>query len=364
MAKKKSAKAASQADAPAPDTARPRGAATGTPLPSDERSRFILFTLQGKPRACYAIDRSGLAVGQEPPGKATAHSILVIDRSGSMHGVIEDTKDTLVKLLTLDEYANAGLLVTLLSYSGRGDLITHFERAPVSAIMKRDSSQLKAIKAIRTAGLTSPSQAMELADKLVRDDELTGITLHSDGYANDPSANSEAKALERLCEAWSRKAVFVNTIAYSDYSDFRLLAKIANAASGVCVKAGSIKQVFDAMSETARLLSGKLVPPVEVQLGQEYEYQVFLSRSAGKLVGAAETLRLRGLRPEDDAAVYKFPTDRRGGVRQDEAPGLAGERAGGGLRPARSWPRAISTRRSTPWPAPSTRPCSTSTAGR
>ena len=306
MAKKRPAKAADQADAPAPDTARPRGASTAAALPSDERSRFVLSTLQGKPRACYAVQRAALDVQPPPAGQATAHSILVLDRSGSMTGVIEDTKDTLVKLLTLDEYANAGLLVTLLSYSGRGDLVAHFERVPVAQIMKRDSAQLKAIKAIRTAGLTSPSQAMELADKLVRDDELTAITLHSDGYANDPSANSEAKALERLCEAWSRKAVFVNTIAYSDYSDFRLLAKIANAASGVCVKAGSIKQVFDAMSETARLLSGKLVPPLEVPLEPENEYQVFLSRSAGKLVGAAGTLRLRGLKPEDDAAVYKF----------------------------------------------------------
>ncbi|MBY0229491.1 MAG: VWA domain-containing protein [Gemmataceae bacterium] len=306
MAKKKSVKAASQADAPAPDTAIPKGAPTGAPLPSEARSRFALYTLQGKPRAWYAVDRSALDVAAQPVGKATAHSILVIDRSGSMCGVIEDTKDTLVKLLTLQEYHDANLLVTLLSYSGRGDLVKHFERVPIGDIMKRDSAQLKAIRAIRTAGLTSPSQAMEAADKMIRDDELTAITLHSDGYANDPSANSEAKALERLCEGWSQKAVFVNTIAYSDWSDFRLLAKIANAASGTCVKAGSIAQVFDSLNETAKLLSGRLVPPLEVPLEKEYEYQCFLSRAAAKLVGGAGTLHLRGLNPEDDATVYKY----------------------------------------------------------
>src|SRR5262249_55510209 len=99
--------------------------------------------------------------------------------------------------------------------------------------------------------------------------------------------------------------IFVNTIAYSDYSDFRLLSKIANAGSGVCVKAGNIKQVFDALNETAKLLGGKLTPPIEVPLEKEYEYQVFLSRSAGKMMGAAGPLHVGALRPEDDNPINK-----------------------------------------------------------
>src|SRR5262249_15575779 len=38
----------------------------------------------------------------------------------------------------------------------------------------------------------------------------------------------------------------------------------------------------------------------------EYDYQVFLSHSAGKLLGSAGPLHIRGLRPEDDSAIYKF----------------------------------------------------------
>ncbi len=304
MARKKSAPA--QAAAPAPETAVPRAAGTGSPLKTAAKGRFTLFNLMGQERAHYAVDRSQIPAPAEPPGKTTAHSIIVIDRSGSMCGIIEDTKDTLVKLLTLEEYNNANLLVTLLSYSGQGDLIKHFERAPISDIMKRDSSFIKQVKAIRTAGLTSPSQAMRMAGGMVKDDELTAITLHSDGYANDPSSNSETKALEQLCEQWAERPIFVNTIAYSDYSDFRLLSKIANAASGTCIKAGNIKQVFDALSETAKLLSGRLTPPIEEPLSPEYDYQVFLSHSAGKLLGSSGPLHIRGLRPEDDTAIYKY----------------------------------------------------------
>ncbi len=52
-----------------------------------------------------------------PPKKKTvAHSILVVDRSGSMASAMADTRNTLLKLLTLDEYAQFDLLVTLISY--------------------------------------------------------------------------------------------------------------------------------------------------------------------------------------------------------------------------------------------------------
>src|SRR5262249_262263 len=167
MARKKPAKAAPQADAPSPETQVPRAAETGAALKTAPRSRFTLYNLMGKERAYYAVDRREIPPPSEPPGKTTAHSIIVIDRSRSMYGIIDDTKDKLIKLLTLEEYNNANLLVSLLSYSGRGDLITHFKRAPISDIMKRDSKYIKAVKDIRATGLTSPSQAMRKAGEMV-----------------------------------------------------------------------------------------------------------------------------------------------------------------------------------------------------
>lgn len=294
-------------------TTRAAGTRTATPLRTDVRSRFTLFDQLGKERAYYLVDRLSLERPAQPAeAKTIAHSILVIDRSGSMSPWIADLKETLVKLLTLEEYRNFDLLVTLLSYSSQGDLQVHFQRSPITDIMKHDSRQLQEVRKIRAACLTCMSQALDLATSLVRPAELTAITLHSDGFANDPSANAEARAIDGLIARWQEMAIFVNTIAYSDYSDFRLLSKIANAASGTCLKAGNLRELYDALTDTTRLLGGALVPPLEEALSPEYDYQVFVSHSAGKVNGAAGPLHIRGLRPEDDAAVYKFRKVSRG----------------------------------------------------
>src|SRR4051812_13789159 len=167
----------------------PRAVGTGRALRTDEPSRFVLYTPLGKERPSYEVRRAEIERPAEPVGeKSVAHSILVIDRSGSMSPYMQDLKDTLVKILTLEEYRNFNLLVTLISYSGSGDLTVHFQRSPIAEIMGRDSKQIAEIRKIRATALTCVSQALKLADSLVRADELTAITLHSDGYANDPSA--------------------------------------------------------------------------------------------------------------------------------------------------------------------------------
>src|SRR5215469_6623176 len=147
---------------------------------------------------------------------------------------------------------------------------------------------------------------MQLASSLAKDEEMTCITLHSDGYANDPSSNSESKTLEKLCDDMKNRPVFVNTIAYTDYSDFRLLSKVANSVSGSCLKAGNIKQVYDSLYNTEKLLGSSVTPPLEIPLERSYDYQVFLSHQGGKLNGAADTLKIRGLKEDHDAVVYKY----------------------------------------------------------
>src|SRR3954447_13337517 len=104
MARKKS-KTQPAAPAAPPDRQLPRYAETGPALRSDERSRFVLYSLLCKERAYYDVRRFDL----QPPAervsdKTVAPSVIVIDRSGSMSGWIEELKDTLIKLLTLEEY--------------------------------------------------------------------------------------------------------------------------------------------------------------------------------------------------------------------------------------------------------------------
>jgi Mg-chelatase subunit ChlD len=271
------------------------------------RLKFRLFNFLGEERAHYLVEPFHRERPPEDvPEKSLAHDIVIIDRSGSMYRDIDPLKTTLVKLLTLDEYNRFELLVTLISYSSRGDLQVHFQRRPIQEVMKRNSRELKEIEKIHVTGLTCISQALRLAASLVKDDELTAITLHSDGYANDPSSTAEAREMDRICGELQGKDVFLNTIAYSNSSDFRLLAKVANSVSGVCLKAGNIKAVYDALNQTTQLLGGSVAPPIEEPLESGFDYQVFLSHKGGKLLGNSGPLKIVGVKADDDAVVYKY----------------------------------------------------------
>jgi Mg-chelatase subunit ChlD len=296
VAKKKAAPTNKPQAQPAGPLARPEG-----------RTKFTLYNLLGQPRAYYVVDAEELKRPPvDPKAKQLAHSIIVVDRSGSMYGSINDLKDHLLKLLTLDEYGQFNLIVTLISYSGEGDARVHFQRAPIKEIMKRGSKYQDEIKKIQITGSTCISGGLRLADSLAKDSELTAVTLHSDGYANDPSPNAEQTALMQLARGMQDKDVFVNTIAYSDYSDFRLLSRVANTVSGSCVKAGDTKAVYDTLYSSTKLLGSSLVPPVEVPLGKGHDFQVFVSHAAGKVNGAAGQLKVIGIKPDHDAVVYKY----------------------------------------------------------
>jgi Mg-chelatase subunit ChlD len=301
-APKAPAKPRAKKAAPGAPDAAPAGAALARPSP---RSKFTLFNLLGKPRAYYLVEPADLPREPASTKKAVAHSIMVVDRSGSMYSDLPATKETLLKILTLDEYAQYDIIVTLISYSSEGDVTCHFERAPIREIMKKDSKYQKEIKSIRTSCATCISQGLKMAAEKVRDGELTAITLHTDGYANDPSSTSEAATLLKLCDGLKTKDVFVNTLAYGDYSDFRLLSRVANAGSGACIRAGKIIDVYNSLYSSTKTLGSSVTPPVELP-PDGADYQVFLSRSAGRVLGGADTLSIRGLKSEDDATVYKF----------------------------------------------------------
>jgi Mg-chelatase subunit ChlD len=274
---------------------------------NNTRTKFTLYNFAGKEKAYYLVDRVNL---ERKPGdisqKAVAHSIIIIDRSGSMSCDIQALKETLIKLLTLDEYINYQLLITLISYSSKGDVTCHFQRIPIQEVMKPSSPYVEEIKRIQATYLTCISQAMQMAKSLIQEGELTAITLHSDGYANDTSPSAEAKALEAICEELKSMDVFVNTIAYSNASDFKLLSKIANAVSGLCIQAGDVREVYDAIYSTAKLLGGSVAPAIEEPLAADYTYQVLLSTSAKKINGKAGTLKIFGLKPDDEFIIYKY----------------------------------------------------------
>ncbi len=274
---------------------------------SNNQTKFTLYNLAGKEKAYYLVERNELSIpSNDSTSKAVAHSIIIIDRSGSMYYDIQALKDTLIKLLTLDEYINFQLVITLISYSSKNDLTCHFQRVPIQEVMQQNSPYLEEIQGIKATYLTCISQAMQLAKTLIKSNELTAITLHSDGYANDSSPSSEARALERICEELKSMDVFINTIAYSQSSDFKLLAKIANSVSGVCIQAGDVKAVYDAIYNTSKLLTSNTALTFEEPLPANYQYQVFISINAKKINGSSGILRLCGINSQDGGTIYKY----------------------------------------------------------
>lgn len=281
---------------------------------NNQSSKFILYNYQGEAKTYYLVDKKPFKYEQDNLGKPPiAHSIIIIDRSGSMYGDIEKLKEYLLKLLTLDEYLNSQLPITLISYSSVRDVKCHFQRIPITEIMKSNSEYQQEIKRIRVTGLTCISQSLKIAKTLIEEftdnqqqGELTAITLHTDGFANDPSYNSELKNIEELAEEINKNNVIINTISYSNWADFKLLSKLSNLGSGNCLQANNVKEVYDSLYQTTSLLNGQVCPPIEKTLIKGYDYQVFVSQTAKKIIGSNDILKIRGLTPEDEGVFYKY----------------------------------------------------------
>ena len=272
-------------------------------------AKFATRNFLGKQRAFYLVEE---AVVRAEPAKVPAVSdlILVVDASGSMYGDMAAMRETILKVFTLDEYAESKVRVTLISYSGKGDVITHFERASIAEIMKTDSKHQRQIKTLAVRGLTCISQglfaAREVAKRAAADGGTIAVQLLSDGYANDSSPTAEKREIEALVASFRGIAnLFCNTIAFRSSSDFQLLASVSNALSGSCIQAASIRQVYDTVYDTTKLVAGKTTPALQLALG-DYSQQVFVSRSAKKILGASGDLTVCGLSAEDDRTVYRF----------------------------------------------------------
>jgi hypothetical protein len=185
------------------------------------------------------------------PQRQMSHHVVVVDVSGSMYGEISNTRSIIEKVMTVEEFANADQHVSLISYSSKGDVTVHFDHVPVKKVLATGSSYVEQIRSLRAKALTCASQAFELALSLVRKDETTAITLHTDGFFNDPTPLSEQRTFDALIErARPVRNLFVNAVAYG-YADFPLLSKIANAVSGKAVRASSTKEVFEALHDTS-----------------------------------------------------------------------------------------------------------------
>lgn len=269
--------------------------------------RFSLYSYAGIPKAYYIAKAAVLPAPTLSP--EVGHHVIILDRSGSMWGdPIREARAMIEKVCTLAEYADSTALVSLVSYSSAGDCTVHFSRVSLQDAMHPGSSCVEAIRSIQATAMTCASQAIRAAIPLIRDNETTCLSVHTDGWFNHTSPADEARKIDALItELRGRKGVFVNTIAYG-WADTSILLKLANALSGKCVQARTSKEVYDALADTTALLAGRTTPAITVPIAgtDGAEYQALVSVSARKINGTTTDLKIQGLRPEDDAVVWRY----------------------------------------------------------
>lgn len=269
-------------------------------------TKFALHSFKGTPTRFFRCEAEDLATQAPVVVKKPSHHVLVLDRSGSMYGDIDEVKSTVEKLLTLSEFRDPTLKISLISYSSSGDVKLHFAKVTVEDVMRSGSPYIGEIRSIRATALTCISQGLMMAETIVDDADVTCVTLHTDGFANDSSPTAESKAIKAAVEKLKKHPnLFVNTIGYRDCCDYNLLASISNALSGVCIQAKGIKTVYQSIYDTTKLLAGTMSPAIEVGSGKA-NYAMFVSRSARKVIGMADTFMVQGLSPTDDKTAYRL----------------------------------------------------------
>lgn len=282
------------------------------------QTKFALRNLKGDPVVFYLVDEAEVQPESSTP--TPTHHIAVLDVSGSMWGDLEDVKSVIEKVFTLEEFNDASQKISLISYSSNGDCQVHFQRVTVAEVLAPGSRHLAEIRSLTTRGLTGISQALAKAETLIDDGELTCVSLHTDGYANDPSPFTEARNILAAVQKLEKHPnVFCNTLAYRGGCDFALLDAIANRMSGSCVRVQNARQVYEALHASQTVLAGQVTPTLELGLGT-YDHIAFVSQSARKVLGGTESLQVRGLSVHDRGTVYRYRSVSEAAYAASEAP--------------------------------------------
>lgn len=205
------------------------------------RGDFLVRDLRGMPLRVLLWERADTSGKVAQQALRTRHHVMVLDRSGSMWSDMDQMRDTVRKVLGLEEYKRPDLLVSVVSYSSSGQVRRHVERCQIA------SKTFDRLADMRAEGLTCMSDGLSAAYTMLRAQEQTVVSLHSDGYCNDPSPGAEKVKCASLVQSLRSLGAVVNTVAYRGSSDFQFLAQLANAGGGACVQAGNLREVYDAL---------------------------------------------------------------------------------------------------------------------
>jgi hypothetical protein len=266
---------------------------------------FGLFDLTGAFKQGYFVNE--VEVPKPVLTPTVSHHIVIVDRSGSMWGVMEDTKAMVEKVMTVEEFKDSELLLTLISYSSKGDFTVHFARTSAEEVLKPGSAHVAAIRGIRATCLTSVSGALEEALTHVQAGETTAVSIHTDGYFNDASPGAEAKLVDKWIKAVQKDYpnVYANTIAYGSYTDFKMLDRISQSLSGKTVIAQNVKQVYEALHDTSAVLAGRVLPAIFVEK-EDSSFLAVHNVTQKKVNGSTTAFAVKGVGPDDETKLYRY----------------------------------------------------------
>jgi hypothetical protein len=261
--------------------------------------KFATRNYSGEKVDCYLVEERDPPKAE--PKAEVGHLVLVLDRSGSMYGDrIEEAKWAIQRVITLQGFLHEQTRISFYGYSSDGDVTEYWHDWPANDILLPHASTIQSIQA---GGLTCVTQVLDEVMQGVGD-ETTAIVLHSDGWFNDPSPTAERRGIRNWIESVRpRKNVMVNTIAYGD-ADFGILSEMANALSGRCVQTTDSKVLYEVMHDTAKLISGRVCPVIE--LTDEDDYKTAVNITQRRVNGSATALFIRGVAPDDSLRTYHY----------------------------------------------------------
>lgn len=273
---------------------------------------LTLFDRHGSPVKKLAMRELTTPSG-EPAKTRKNHLIFVVDRSGSQYCDIPAIHSSLRASLTIQEYKNSDLFVSLCSTSSQGDITTHFDHIAISEIMKPGSPYLEEVSKIRASCLTNLSQGLVRARQLVRSDETTGIVFMSDGWANDPGPSFEAKAIESEVALLKKvPGLFCTTVGFRSSCDFMTLGKIASELSGRCLQAPDSRALQNAFEESVARMAKDSPRTLELRASDEANSVLFWSSSGQVAMGYGQ-VSVSGIAPSDKVHAFELvPVDKSG----------------------------------------------------
>ena len=214
------------------------------------------------------------------------------------------------KVAVLEEYRDSELL-SVISVLVPATARPHVSRVPCTRSCSRASIYDGADPSHAADGTTCMSQAFEAGLSLVRPGEPTVLTFHSDGYANDSSPTEEKRKIEQLLDTAKKQELdlAIDTVAYSDFPTSGCCSDLRQ--DGWSVRRCSRRQGRSTGCSRPRSALPRGRPRPSPLIWLVMTTCSLVSRSASKicLSEKGKDLVVRGLKPGDDATIYKLRED-------------------------------------------------------